>query len=185
MAKAKKLPSGSWRCQVYSHTEEIQQPDGSIKSKRVYKSFTIDDTTAKGRRKFRTLVAEWAAKKEAAQTTEITFGEALDKYIASKENILSPRTIMDYRATQRNYVQQLMAIKIHDLSQQQIQQAINMESLHLSPKTIRNIHGLISAVIKVYRPDFALNTALPRKERTEYTYHRCRGKKAVKRRTGH
>lgn len=167
MAKAKKLPSGSWRCQVYSHIEEIQLPDGSTKKKRVYKSFTCDDTTSKGKRKCEALAAEWAAKKETVQSTEMTFGEALDKYIDSRENVLSPRTIMDYRAARRNYVQQLMAIKIDDLSQQHIQQAINLESLHLSPKTVRNIHGLISAVIKVYRPDFALNTALPKKERVE------------------
>lgn len=31
MPTAKKLPSGSWRCLVYSHTEEIKNPDGSIK----------------------------------------------------------------------------------------------------------------------------------------------------------
>lgn len=167
MAKAKKLPSGSWRCQVYSHTEEIRQPDGNIKKKRVYKSFTVDDTTAKGRRKCEALAAEWAAKKETAHVSGLTLGEALDGYIASRVNILSPRTIMDYKSTRKNYVQQLMAMKVDDLDQQHIQQAINIESLHLSPKTIRNIHGLISAVVKVYRPDLALNTALPKKERVE------------------
>ncbi len=31
MPTAKKLPSGSWRCLVYSHTEEITNPDGSVK----------------------------------------------------------------------------------------------------------------------------------------------------------
>ena len=30
MATAKKLPSGSWRCQVLSHTEEYTKPDGTI-----------------------------------------------------------------------------------------------------------------------------------------------------------
>lgn len=40
MATAKKLPSGSWRCQVFSHIEEIPLSDGTIKKKRVYKSFT-------------------------------------------------------------------------------------------------------------------------------------------------
>ena len=31
MATAKKLPSGSWRVRVYSHTEEITLPDGTKK----------------------------------------------------------------------------------------------------------------------------------------------------------
>lgn len=52
MASAKKLPSGFWRCQVHSHTEEITQPDGTIKKKRIYKSFTCDDPSAKGRRNY-------------------------------------------------------------------------------------------------------------------------------------
>ena len=43
MATAKKLPSGSWRCQVFSHFEEQIQPDGTVKKKRIYKSFTCDD----------------------------------------------------------------------------------------------------------------------------------------------
>lgn len=60
-----------------------------------------------------------------------------------------------------------MGIQIHDITQEQIQQAINIEALKLSPKTVRNIHALISAVLKVYRPEFALNTALPKQKRTE------------------
>lgn len=31
MAKAKQLPSGAWRVQVYSHSEIVVQPDGSPK----------------------------------------------------------------------------------------------------------------------------------------------------------
>ena len=59
MPTAKKLPSGSWRCQVYSHTEEVLQEDGTIKKKRIYKSFTCDDPTAKGRRKAEQMAADW------------------------------------------------------------------------------------------------------------------------------
>ncbi len=37
MAKAKKLPSGSWRCLVYSHTEKVlDKKTGLMKDKRVY-----------------------------------------------------------------------------------------------------------------------------------------------------
>ena len=50
MATAKKLPSGSWRCQVFSHIEEIPLSDGTIKKKRVYKSFTCSDPSKKGKR---------------------------------------------------------------------------------------------------------------------------------------
>ena len=37
MATAKKLPSGSWRCLVYSHTERIfDTKSGTWKDKRIY-----------------------------------------------------------------------------------------------------------------------------------------------------
>ena len=168
MATAKKLPSGSWRCQVYSHTDEIQQPDGSIKKKRIYKSFTCDDPGAKGKRTCEKMAAEWAASKEVAEKVpDITFGQAIDNYIATRENVLSPRTIVDYKRTRKNHIQSLMEILINDISQEDIQKAINLEALELSPKTVRNIHGLISATLRVYRPGFALNTSLPKKKRVD------------------
>ena len=53
MPTARKLPSGSWRCQVYSHSVPVFNSDGSIaldsngepKMKRMYESFTSDDPT--------------------------------------------------------------------------------------------------------------------------------------------
>ena len=168
MATARKLPSGSWRCQVFSHIEEIKQPDGTVKKKRIYKSFTCDIQGAKGKRICEQKAAQWAAEKESSdsQTVSLTFGEALDSYIEARENILSPRTIMDYKCTRRKYVQSLMNIKVDLISQDDIQKAINIESMRLSPKTIRNIHGLISAVLHVYRPSMALNTSLPQRKRS-------------------
>ena len=168
MATAKKLPSGSWRVRVYSHTEEALLPDGTKKKKNIYKSFTCDDPTPRGKRKCEAEAAAWAEFKEVQnKTAAITFGTALDNYIASRENILSPRTIMDYKATRRNYIQSLMDIKIENITQDDIQKAINIEAMKLSPKTVRNIHGLISATLKVYRPSMALNTSLPKKKRVE------------------
>lgn len=123
MTTAKKLPSGSWRCQVYSHTEETMQPDGTIKKKRIYKSFTSDIPGSKGKRLAEQAASVWAAEKESTSNVQnITFGKALDKYIEAQNH---------------------------------------------SPKTVRNSHGLISAVMHVYRPDFALNTALPKKVRPD------------------
>lgn len=97
----------------------------------------------------------------------LKFGEALEDYISSRENILSPCTIRDYRGIQRNYIPSLMNIKIDDITQDDIQKAINLEAVKLSPKTVRNIHGLISSALRIYRPSMALNTALPKKKRVE------------------
>ncbi len=169
MATAKKLPSGSWRCQVLSHTEEYTKPDGTIGKRKIRKSFTCDDPTKRGKRICEQMATEWAASKEqnSIASKSLKFGEALEDYISSRENILSPCTIIDYRGIQRNYIPSLMEIKIDDITQDDIQKAINLEAVKLSPKTVRNIHGLISAVLRVYRPSMALNTALPKKKRVE------------------
>lgn len=164
MPTAKKLPSGSWRCQVFSHYEEVNGPDGSIKKKRIYKSFTCDITGPKGKRICEQIATEWAIEKEnATSTANISIGEAINRYIEAREAVLSPRTIMDYKCTRRNYLQCIMNTKIALVSQEEIQRAINYESAKVSPKTVRNIHGLLSAVMRIYRPNFSLNTSLPAK----------------------
>lgn len=167
MPKAKKLNSGSWRCQVFSHYEITQNADGTTKKKRIYKSFTCDDKSPRGKKKCEKMAADWALDRKTDPEQSITFGEAVDRYIASRESVLSPRTIMDYKGTRRNSVQGLMPKRIMDITQEDIQTAINLECRDHSPKTVRNIHGLISAVLRVYRPDFALNTSLPKKNAPE------------------
>ena len=77
MATAKKLSSGSWRCQVYSHTEEVIQPDGSVKKKRIYKSFTCATPGAKGKRECERMAAEWAVEKSTIPKLPICYYQRL------------------------------------------------------------------------------------------------------------
>ena len=164
--EARKLPSGSWRCRVYSHTEDVLQPDGSTKQKKVYKSFTCDDTTLKGKRKCEKMAAEWAENKEQRpKNSDITFGDALDEYIRLRSSVLSPGTIREYKRSRKADLQGLMNISIYRITQNDIQKEINKESLNHSPKSVKNMHGLISAVFDIYRPDFRLKTKLPEKVR--------------------
>lgn len=166
MPTAKKLPSGSWRVQVYDHTEEIPLSDGTLKKKRVYKSFTSDVPGPKGKRIAEKMAAEWASEKENAHKVfDITIGEAIDRYIADRESVLSPRTITDYKRIRNNDLQSIMGAKVATITQEAIQQAINLDAQKHSPKTVRNNHGLISAVLGVYRPNFKLSTRLPQKVR--------------------
>lgn len=166
--EARKLPSGSWRCRVYSHTEDVLQPDGSIKQKKVYKSFTCDDTSQKGKRKCEKIAAEWAANKESnVKNKEITFGDALDEYIRLRSSVLSPGTIREYKRSRNADLQGLMNMSIYKITQNDIQKEINKEALSHSPKSVKNMHGLISAVFDTYRPDFRLKTKLPEKVRAK------------------
>ena len=76
MAKAKKLPSGSWRCLVYSHSEPMTDTagkpvmdakTGKQKMRRGYESFTSDDPTSAGKREAERMAAVFAAQKELPQ----------------------------------------------------------------------------------------------------------------------
>ncbi len=94
MAKAKKLPSGSWRCQVYDYTD--------AQGKRHYKSFTVDDPSAAGRREAERLAATWAAQKTMeSNPSTMTLKAAFSAYIEAKEAILSPATIRKIQALQK------------------------------------------------------------------------------------
>lgn len=154
MAKAKKLPSGQWRTLVYSHTDE--------NGKRKYESFTAE---TRGESEF--LAAQFALNKKSMSSNHKTFGQALDEYIDERTAVLSPRTIMDYTRIRKYDLQALMNIQICDITQDIVQKVINEDSKIHSPKTVRNNHGLISAVLKRERPDFALNTTLPKRIRPD------------------
>lgn len=166
MATAKKLPSGSWRCLVYSHTETVKGKDGIEKQKRIYESFTSDDPSAAGKREAEYAAAKYALnKKEKSKVSHKTYGECLNDYIENRTAVLSPSTIREYKRSRRCDLQDLADMRICDLTQAIIQKSINRESQTHSPKSVRNMHGLLSAVLKEYRPNFALNTTLPQKVR--------------------
>ena len=150
MAKAKKLPSGSWRVKAYVGKDE--------NGKLIYKSFT-----APSNREAEGAAALYLAQKKRERAQEMTVGEAIDMYITSKENVLSPSTIGGYRVTRRNQMQGLMGIQLTDLTNSDIQSEFNREALRLSPKTLRNARGLLSAALSVYMPDFTVRVSLPAK----------------------
>lgn len=148
MAKAKKLPSGNWRVQAYATI------NGSV----VKKSFTADT-----KKQAELLAIEWQNGKKTLSEENITLSEAYKRYIESKSEVLSPNTIREYKRSAERDLQDIMQIKLNDLTLEKIQISINKESLNHSPKTVRNINGLLSAVLKVFKPDFVLNTSLPQK----------------------
>lgn len=159
MAAAKKLPSGSWRCLVYDYTDQL--------GKRHYKSFTSNDPTAKGKREAERMAANYAYEKESKSHSTLTFGEALNKYIADRESVLSAATIREYKRTKRTDLSEFENIKIENITQEYIQEFINDKAKNKAPKTVRNVHGLISAVLSQYCPDMRLTTVLPKKVRPD------------------
>lgn len=153
MAKAKKLPSGSWRVQA----------SVTVDGKLYRESFTSTD-----KHKAELEAKKWQVEiKEKRDINKITLKQAFQRYIESKRNTLSPSTIREYKRISDTALSSIMGIRVSQLTREKIQIAINLESARLSPKSVRNIHGLLSAVLHMFRPDFILNTRLPEKKEFE------------------
>ena len=151
MAKAKKLPSGSWRVQLYIGKDDA--------GKRQYKSFT-----APTKKEAEAAAALYSVQKKQKDAIGMTVGDAIDKYIESKENVLSPSTIRSYRSYRKSYLQGIMDVPLDELDNRIVQAAVNRDAIDKSPKTLRNAHGLLSAALGVYLPDMTLRTTMPAKE---------------------
>lgn len=163
MAKAKKLPSGQWRTLVYAYTDS----DG----KRHYESFT-----AETKKESEYMAAEFAMnKKKRSKPANYTIREAIDQYINNSDAVLSPTTLQGYEKIKRNSFQDIMDIKLKDITQEMLQSSVNQEAKRkskrnkletktISPKTVANSYGLVIAVINRYHPSFECSIKLPAKE---------------------
>lgn len=155
MANAKQLPSGAWRVLVY---------DGKDKNgKRIYTSFS-----APTEKEANYMALNYQLHHKTKQkVTEINFKEALQEYIDNRNAILSPSTIREYQRMKKGFSEKLLKTPIQKISQDMVQKEINLFSQRLSPKTVKNIHGLLSAVLKEYNPRMALCTKLPQKQKSK------------------
>lgn len=172
MATAKKLPSGSWRCLAYSHTEKVlDEKTGKLKDKRIYESFTSDNPSPQGKREAEAAAALFqlnkssnVRKKKRTEYGKLTLTEAIDMYIETRVTLnRSPTTIQDYRCIQRNAFQDLMCTKLDDIDEDILQEAVNVECRRpskrwpnakkqkpISAKRVKNEWGLLSAVLRKY-----------------------------------
>lgn len=175
MATAKKLPSGSWRCLAYSHTERVVDPKtGKMKDKRIYESFTSDDPSPQGKREAEAAAALFQVNKSKVdlkkrrESANMTLTEAIDQYINTRVALnRSPSTIQDYRCIQRNAFQDLMDCRLKDLDETILQEAVNVEAGRpinrnrkvqkpISAKRLKNEWGLLTAVLAKYRKELNL-----------------------------
>ena len=97
---------------------------------------------------------------------KMTVGAAVDRYIESKSSILSPSTVLGYKRTKKR-MEDIIGVQLNDLTQEKIQRWVNQLAKDHSPKTVANAHGLLSAVLKEYRPSVTLRTTLPSKVKAE------------------
>ena len=129
--------------------------------KKVYRRFSGRDKNEL-LRQIAQAEAELKETKEKSETK--TLGEALEEYIVSRTAVCSPSTIRGYRSVQRNALSELQNRPIDEISQIELQKFMNEYAKTHSPKTCRNVHGLLSSILQNNRPGFTIKTTLPQKE---------------------
>lgn len=93
----------------------------------------------------------------------MTFQAAAEEYIESKRNVLSPSTIRGYMGIIRQIPEAFLLTNVHDITALDVQAEINRVAKGHSPKSVRNHHGFISAVLGTFYPNLKLHTTLPQK----------------------
>lgn len=144
--KIEKLPSGSFRVRKMINGQNISV---TFDHKPTQKEITIAMASD----------IENAAPKTA-------FISCARKCIERKDSVLSPGTIKNYY----DYIDAVIPkwflnLKMNEITQVDIQTLINDYSKDHKPKTVYNLHGFVSSVIRMYRPTMVINTALPQKQK--------------------
>lgn len=151
---ATKLPSGSYRSQVFI---------GYKNGKRQYKSFTAD--TAK---KANYMALQWQAAHPNLRAAGVTLNAAMGQYLRIKSDVLSPSTLWSYSLMMNNINENKIADKeLDQITKTDMQTFINSLAVKLAPKTVRNYYGLISTVFRENDLE-PPKVTLPQKVKPEY-----------------
>lgn len=158
MAKAKKLASGSWRVQVFSHYEMV---DGVKKPR--YRSFTAP-TKAEAEMQ----ASLFANDKKRYSRANLTVSEAVQKYIQAKETVLSPATIRTYDQIAKTHLTTIGPVMIDTVTNADLQNWISTLSVKLSAKTVKNVYTLVTSAISLYT-EKTFKVTLPTRQPRQYS----------------
>lgn len=159
MPKAKKLPSGSWRVQLYAGKDAA--------GKRIYRSFT-----APTRKEAEFMAADYALtlkqQARALAPTRITLDAAMTRWIDNRRSALSPSTSRMYDSMQRNAYAALLPMPVVSITAEDVQRAVSAYAASHSPKSTRNAYGLLHSVLTDCAPSLDLSRIkLPQRVQTE------------------
>ena len=90
--------------------------------------------------------AEYLAGKREINSNNPTLTQAIDNYIAKRQNTLSPSTITGYRRIQKTRFKPYMGKKLSELKD--LQAMCDEEAKLCSPRTLKNSFRLIQSVLK-------------------------------------
>ena len=154
MPKAKKTKAGTWRVTIYDYKDS--------KGKVHQKTFT-----AETRREAERLAAEY---RMTPKIEDMTVGEAVASYINVKEAALSPATVREYKQISKNNFEssRFGSIYLTRLDTAAVQRFVSdLVEDDKSPKTVRNIYGLMISSVRMYRPGCVFPVTLPAPKKPE------------------
>ena len=129
--------------------------------KRRTKTFTAP-TKAQARR----LSEEWEDAHLDDGKPVILLSEALQKYLDAKRGVLSPSTLRSYEGMQKKHFEDIGSISVRKLKSQDVQAWISrLASSGLSPKTVKNCFGLLTAAIAMQDDTIRFRVQLPQPTR--------------------
>lgn len=143
-------------------------PSGSYRIRKMYKGKTYQIVTDyKPTQKDAIKMMAEELDRIKVKRKRMTFQDAADEYIESKRNVLSPSTVRGYAGIIGILSDVFLGKTIEDIEQIDIQKEVNRIANGRSPKTVRNCHGFISAVLGTFCPNLKINTTLPQKVKNE------------------
>lgn len=143
-------------------------PSGTLRLRKMHKGVTYT-LMFEGVPKEREIIKALSAEMDKVKTdnSKMTFKAAAAKYVDSKRNVLSPRTIKEYSGMCDRLSEWFINLHLVDIDQASINRQTNELACNKSPKTVRCLHGFITAVLGVYRPELNISTHLPQKVKKE------------------
>lgn len=143
-----------------------QLKSGSYRIRQMYKGkmyrVTVDHKPTK--KEATILISKELQRFHEKQNSVNTFEEAYRQYADARSNVCSPTTLRGYEVLNRNMPEWFKNMNIYDIDQNQVQRMVNEYSEDHSAKSTRNLHALVSSVLKVVRPEIVLRTKLPDKQ---------------------
>lgn len=144
------LPSGKFRCEKMVNGKRYR---------------VIDEDPAVAHAKINAIASGLLAA--AAPADAKTFEQAYKNFVARNSNILSPSTIVGYNSIAEHHLQDFFPLRLADITPQLVQSKVNALAKTHSPKTVRNVYGLITSVYYHEYPDRRLAVNLPQKDASE------------------
>lgn len=144
-------------------------PSGSYRATQMYKGkryrFTFDHKPSE-----KEMTIAIAEKMQETQTgASGSFEKVANEYIDNRKGVVSPATERTYKVKLNQLSDIFKALKIYDITSEDVQKEVSRLSKTLEPKTVKTTYGFISSVLAVNRPNLKLRVKLPQKiEKSSY-----------------